>query len=115
MEKVMRIIIVCALFAIAACAPTNHLALAQECGVGPECQELWDNWNEAEVRIVAMEKHEADTKACNNLGGIMVADGYGRHTTYVCVDRNIVIDGMKQVFGAHRDTMGHDAIVEDEN
>ena len=48
------VLLISSLFA--GCSTVDYLAVAQECGNGPECQEQWDVWNEVEDRKAEKER-----------------------------------------------------------
>jgi len=60
----MRIYLIIICILLGACEHVDHLALAQACGNGPECQELWDEWNKHEERVLFKEKLDAFKRQC---------------------------------------------------
>ena len=70
----MRTMLVVTILAFMGCASNNEMLLveATACGKGPECQEIWDEWNRNEERITRRQDASNRATECNNSGGIMV-------------------------------------------
>lgn len=53
-----RLILLLLLAGCSSISTDERLRLANECGTGPECEQLWDEWNEAEDRAENKRRFE---------------------------------------------------------
>ena len=81
------------------CASTDYLAVATACGTGPECDELWDDWNRHEDRLEAERAWKAASKQCSDTGGVLVTVQHGAKKGTACRSREDMIRQMEDLFG----------------
>ena len=70
------------LLAMCSCAARDYLAEAQDCGVGPECQELWDDWNKHEELMEFRERLAEFKRSCPDKSYLIC---YGTNAARDCI------------------------------